>query len=825
MEILIIDGNSLLFRAYYALPFMTKKSGEPTGGIYGFFTMLMSAIDGYSPDYIAVAFDRKAKTFRHQKFEDYKAGRKPVPSDLIEQFEPLKKALRDLNVTVLERDGFEADDFLGTISKQAREHGIFSLLLTGDRDALQLIDENTNVLLTKKGVSEIVRCDTEYLKEIYNLSPAQIIDLKALMGDSSDNIPGIAGVGEKTALKLLWEFETLDGIYENLEKMPRNKLLEKLETGREIAYISRELATIECDIPTDFDFETLKFDGFATDSAAQVFSELEFYSLIKRVGITPIVAELERTTINTEQELKSVLKGAQIIAIDVDESRLVLDTDSGNYISFFDNSLFSDFNLLSAVDVLRTQITDKPIICADAKALSSTLSNYDFSVKVSDDILLQNYILNPTTRSYRADMHTSLIAQSEFNTAKLKSLGMYNVYDDIERPLTSVLCEMENVGFNLDIMTLNSLGADYEQRIAKAESEVYDLAGEEFNISSPKQLGKILFEKLELPTGRKTKSGYSTDAEVLDFLSDKHEIIPAILEFRQYSKLKSTFIDGLLKAQKNGRVHTTFVQASTATGRISSTDPNLQNIPVRQQGDIRKVFIPSDGNVLVCADYSQIELRILADMSGDEHMIDAFNNDEDIHTRTASEVFGVGLNDVTSQMRSAAKAVNFGIVYGISDFGLSRQLGISRKQAGAYIERYLEEFSGVASYMKDSVKLAKERGYAETLFGRRRPIPELTSSNFNQRSFGERVALNMPIQGSAADIIKLAMIGVASEIERRKMRCKLILQVHDELILDCPKEETAQALELLARNMSEVVDLKVPLTVHCSAGKNWAEAK
>lgn len=851
-KLIMIDGNSLVFRAFHALPPMKKGDGQVVNAAYGFFTMLLGLIDERQPDYLAVSFDLKGPTFRKEMFEEYKANRQKTPDELLEQFPLIKEALHTLNIPILEIQGYEADDVIGTVAKRADEAGIEAYIVTGDRDSLQLITDKTRVLLTRKGVSEIEVFDQEHLKEVYGLEPWQIIDLKGLMGDASDNIPGIKGVGEKTALKLLGEFKSIENLYENLDNLPNNKMKEKIVGGREEAFLSQKLATIVTDAPVEFELEQLAFSGLDDAALYNALSALEFFSIIKRRGLNAAEEEgrePQHFSLRNDADIKNLIaeakKNGHLAACQSAEA-LSFATKEGEE---FDLAL--SFTLLdegidpgAALQRLRGVLEDESIAKTihDAKPFLHFCRQQGIAVAgLAFDTALADYVLDPTQRNFtidklRARYHAAGQASALFQIRAVqekaieqKALG--EVYYHIELPLLHVLYSMEVQGVRVDTQMLQELKQEYGQKIERLVREIYELAGtDSFNIASTKQLGVILFEKLGLPAVKRTKTGYSTDIEVLERLQGQHPIIEKLIEYRQVTKLKSTYIDGLeaVVDQKTHKVHTTFNQLATATGRISSTEPNLQNIPVRSDfsSKIRELFLPdSEQNYIVAADYSQIELRVLADITKDAHMCDAFNHDEDIHARTASEVFGVPMELVTPEMRSSSKAVNFGIVYGISDFGLAKNLGIARYRAKEYIDKYLEEFSGVREYMSRIVEEAKQDGFVRTRYGRIRYVDELKSSNFNTRSFGERVALNTPIQGTAADIIKYAMIRVYNVFWEKKLHSKLILQVHDELIVDTVPEELETVKEILQEQMEHVCQMAVPLKVHTAVGKNWAEAK
>lgn len=863
MKLIAIDGNSLMHRAYYALPNMTNKAGTPTGAVHGFLSMLLKLAD-MKPDYLLAAFDMPIKTFRHEKYSEYKAGRRETPEDLRAQFPILKELLKKMGIAVIECERFEADDILGTFSRRAQAAGIDSLLVTGDRDALQLVTDKVHVLMTKKGITETVEYDKATLFAEYGLEPARMVDLKGLMGDNSDNLPGIKGVGEKTALKLLSKYGTMQSVLDNAEN-EKGALRQKLLDGAESARMSYELGTINTAAPVRESVEDCRFDPALLTGGTAELTKLELRAVLKHVrelaateagAEQPIrteaaaAVEFKICSIGNETELQEcadTLLNCGEIAFDIGEQSVTAaaETDDGALLftaslggDMFSLALLPEQVLCALKPVFEAENIKKTVF--DAKAKRHILAGFGIALNGElFDAMLADYLLNALHPAKTLDVLAEESGIRERGAAALTALkprlerelgsnGMAELFRNVEMPLEHVLFDMESAGFMLDRDVLSSLGARMAARSAELADEIHALAGENFNILSPKQLSVILFEKLGLPPRKKTKTGYSTDSEVLEGLKPMHPIVGAVLEYRFLTKLKSTFIDAMLqKIDSDGRIRTTLNQNVTATGRISSQEPNLQNIPVRTElgREIRRAFVASPGCVLVGADYSQIELRVLAHISGDEALISAFNDGDDIHTRTAAEVFGVAKADVTREMRSAAKAVNFGIVYGISAYGLSEQLGISPKKASEYIERYLDRCTGVRDYMKSAVESGREKGYAETIMGRRRELPEIKSSNHNTRSFGERVAMNMPIQGSAADIIKAAMVRVAESLKRQGLRAKLILQIHDELIIDTPVEETERVKALLSDCMSNVVRLRVPLKADVECGHSWFETK
>ena len=852
-KLIAIDGNSLMHRAYYALPAMAAKDGTPTGAIYGFLGMLLKLIER-QPDYMVVAFDMHGPTFRHEAYKEYKAGRRATPEDLRPQFPMLQDILRAMGIAVCECERFEADDILGTASRMAEGAGVDTLLVTGDRDALQLITPHTHVLMTKKGISETLEYDEAALMEAYGLTPERMPDLKGLMGDGSDNIPGIPGVGEKTALKLLEKYGTMENALAHAED-EKGALKTKLETGGDSARLSYKLGIIDIKAPIDDAIEDWKFHPADLKGGLPLLYKLELRSMAGRVASAAgeeaaatqqEISKPETRLIEDEAGVKAIcseLIKAKRLAIALGEGLWIASGEGMQY----EISLSGGTLLTPGLDAGQVFMLLKPIFenkavekaVFNAKAFQHTLDPYKVQLNgVKWDAMIQDYLLHAI---HPADSLKTLCAErgrepgaaslwgiSAQMQAEMEEKGIWHLYETVELPLVWVLHDMEKEGFKVDAEVLRGLNATFTSRVREIEENIYSLAGESFNILSTKQLGSVLFERLGLPSQKKTKTGYSTDAAVLEALEDKHPIVPLVTEYRFLSKLKSTFLDGLLALmQPDGRVHTSFNQNVTATGRISSTEPNLQNIPVRTDlgREIRRAFVASPGNLLVGADYSQIELRLLAHMSGDEAMIEAFRSGADIHAITASEVFGISPDQLTPNQRSAAKAVNFGIVYGISEFGLARNIGVSRKEAGDYIAGYFRRYPGVKAFLDKCVEEGKAKGYASTLLGRRRELPELASSNFNTRSFGERVAMNMPIQGTAADIIKLAMVRVQSALEGQGLKAKLILQIHDELIIDTPLDEVERVKALLCDCMEGAMDLCVPLAADVREGHSWYDTK
>jgi len=843
----VVDGNSLMYRAFFAMPPLTNKHSEPVGAIYGFFSMLISALDSLAPESLAIAFDMKGKTFRHDIYEQYKGTRKPMPDELIPQFPVLKKALNGMGIKTLQSAGYEADDILGAMSLLAAGNDMTSVLVTGDKDIYQLVSDSCSVLMTRKGVSESLYVDESKLDELYSLSPSQIVDLKGFMGDSSDNIPGVPGVGEKTALKLLHEYKDMDGVYAHIDEQ-KGKLREKLADNKDLAYLSRELATIDSNVPLDVTLEDIAFSGLIEENTKPVLEDLGFSSLVKRLGYEKSslsqLTTIEITDMAGLMKLISDIKYTTHIALHLGSEITVSLSQNTEYSIICEHSLLNiDFTRDIVLDALKPILQDSkiPKVFFGAKNISAELALSGIKIDgILFDTKIAEYVINPS--SANADIEKLAERYGEGGSAsalmglylqqkkQLKENDLWYVYNDIEMPLMQVLLDMEDTGFRIDFDLLSEFSKNMTAEIDSLKANIYETSGyDDFNINSTQQLSNVLFERLGLPAEKKTKTGFSTSNEVLESLYDKHPVIDFIMRYRRLAKLKSTYIDGLKEiADTDGFVHTTFVQVSTVTGRISSKEPNLQNIPIRtKQGrEIRRLFLPSTPQrKLVTSDYSQIELRILASISGDDVMKQAFFSGDDIHTRTASEVFGVPLDQVTGEMRGSAKAVNFGIVYGISDFGLAKNLGVSVKKAGSYIDRYFMRFSGVKQYM-DEIKIkAKQDGYVTTLLGRRRYLPELKSSNYNVRSFGERAALNTPIQGSAADIIKLAMIDVADKLNSGGYASKLILQVHDELIIDTAMDELTAIKALLKQSMETAYELDVPLIADIGVGDNWLEAK
>ena len=843
MKLLILDGNSVINRAYFGVKPLTTRDGLYTHAIYGFLNILERMEKEEQPEAVCVTFDLHGPTFRHEKYDGYKANRHGMPEELAMQMPVLKQVLRAMNIPIYECQGWEADDVIGTVGKICSNHNWECVIVTGDRDSLQLIDENVHVklVISKPGQTTATLYDKEKFTEEYGFEPKKMVDLKSLMGDSSDNIPGVAGVGPKTATELLLKFGSLDGVYENLDDPSiRPKLREKLEANKENAYLSYDLATIRLTAPIDFEPKDALVQPYNKTELYTLFQKLEFVRLIDKYGLrdaAPVVSQC--TCKGVKLPVKEELPGSccsYAVYLAPDSSVGIAWQDGVCALTPMETMFLGDF-LQQTCDV----------ICHDIKATSHRLQDMGITPpKFSFDTALAAYDLNPSQSDYPVsklattflgvsvdDGDAAACAEALWNlrpvlTEQLTTTQMLSLYQNIELPLCSVLYDMEQEGVAIDRNQLEQFGVMLAERISDCEKLIFDYSGGPFNINSTKQLGELLFEKLGLPVMKKTKTGYSTNADVLEKLKNKHPIIPAIMDYRMLTKLKSTYADGLMKViGEDGRIRTTFQNLVTATGRLSSTDPNLQNIPVRNDlgAEIRKMFIPKPGYVLVDADYSQIELRVLAHIADDKAMQDAFIGGMDIHTVTASQVFGVPAEQVTALQRRHAKAVNFGIVYGISEFSLAEDIGVSRYEAKAYIDSYLANYSGVRDYMKKVVEDARKIGYTQTLYGRRRYIPELSSSNFNIRQGAERIALNTPIQGTAADLIKLAMIRVYDALKENYPQAKLLLQVHDELIVECPEKDAEAVCHLISDQMTKVAQLKVPLVAEAKWGYSWYEAK
>ena len=864
-KLLILDSNSILNRAFYGVRYLSAKDGTPTNAIYGFLNILLKLIKEQEPDYICAAFDVKAPTFRHKQYEGYKAQRKPMPEGLAAQMPLAKDVLRAMGVTILEKEGYEADDIIGTVARLCEESEISCFIATGDKDDLQLASDKTKVILTvtKSGYNETIIYDDKAVKEKYHVTPTEFIDVKALMGDPSDNIPGVKGVGEKTAMSLIEKHHSIEYIYENIDDIGlKGAMLQKMKDGREMAFMSKELATINRNTPIEFNAEECVFDGFENNG--------ELYEILKRLELNSIIKKLDLSGGDNVKENEDIFKDFSYQVgdknmINGDKVTVVLDFDGDN-ISSAAVGAGNNAVVLNEQDDIKELLEDDSIakVMFDVKEAIVKLNGRIDIKNISDDTAIAAYLVDPAKNEYTIEKlaseyfgtviekpevkQLSLLDDVETDRSeylakcavalgvlnerigdKIKENGQEKLYQEVELPLVTVLAHLEINGFLVDDHQLKEFADKLGEKIDALTNEIYMLAGEEFNINSPKQLGVILFEKLELKPVKKTKTGYATNADVLEKLRDKHPIVNFITEYRQLAKLKSTYCDGLTAVvnPNTHRIHSVFTQTVTVTGRLSSTEPNLQNIPTRTElgREIRKMFVAKEGYVLVDADYSQIELRVLAHIANDETMINAFRNNEDIHAVTASQVLGIPLEDVTKEQRSSAKAVNFGIVYGIGEFSLAQDLHISVKEAKAYIESYLEKYHGVRNYMESIKEQAKKDGYVKTMLNRIRYIPELKSPNYNIRQFGERVALNTPIQGTAADIIKLAMVRVDNRLINEGLKSKLILQVHDELIVEAHKDEVDKVKQILSEEMQGAMELNVPLKVDMSTGHSWYDAK
>ena len=864
-KLLILDSNSILNRAFYGVRYLSARDGTPTNAIYGFLNILLKLIKEQEPDYICAAFDVKAPTFRHKQYEGYKAQRKPMPEGLAAQMPLAKDVLRAMGVTILEKEGYEADDIIGTVARLCEESEISCFIATGDKDDLQLASDKTKVILTvtKSGYNETIIYDDKAVKEKYHVTPTEFIDVKALMGDPSDNIPGVKGVGEKTAMSLIEKHHSIEYIYENIDGIGlKGAMLQKMKDGREMAFMSKELATINRNTPIEFNAEECVFDGFENNG--------ELYEILKRLELNSIIKKLDLSGGDNVKENEDIFKDFSYQVgdknmINGDKVTVVLDFDGDN-ISSAAVGAGNNAVVLNEQDDIKELLEDDSIakVMFDVKEAIVKLNGRIDIKNISDDTAIAAYLVDPAKNEYTIEKlaseyfgtviekpevkQLSLLDDVETDRSeylakcavalgvlnecigdKIKENGQEKLYQEVELPLVTVLAHLEINGFLVDDNQLKEFADKLGEKIDALTNEIYMLAGEEFNINSPKQLGVILFEKLKLKPVKKTKTGYATNADVLEKLRDKHPIVNFIMEYRQLAKLKSTYCDGLTAVvnPNTHRIHSVFTQTVTVTGRLSSTEPNLQNIPTRTElgREIRKMFVAKDGYVLVDADYSQIELRVLAHIANDETMINAFRNNEDIHAVTASQVLGIPLEDVTKEQRSSAKAVNFGIVYGIGEFSLAQDLHISVKEAKAYIESYLEKYHGVRNYMESIKEQAKKDGYVKTMLNRIRYIPELKSPNYNIRQFGERVALNTPIQGTAADIIKLAMVRVDNRLINEGLKSKLILQVHDELIVEAHKDEVDKVKQILSEEMQNAMELNVPLKVDMSTGHSWYDAK
>ncbi|MCR5216879.1 MAG: DNA polymerase I [Lachnospiraceae bacterium] len=871
-KLLLIDGHSILNRAFYGLPDLTNSEGLHTNAVYGFINIMLKILEEEKADYLTVAFDRKEPTFRHQMYTAYKGTRKPMPAELHEQVPLMKDVLRAMGIRVIEMPGYEADDLLGTLAGMGEREGMDVTILSGDRDLLQLATEKVLIRIpkTKKTGTEI---ENYYAKDVlatYGVTPKEFIDLKALMGDTADNIPGAPGIGEKTATAIITTYHSVEGVYEHLEEVKPPKANKSLTENREIVELSKRLATIHTDAPVEYDFQEAKVENIFTKEAYDLFKRLELKSILKHfekdvTKSTDVDALRNSVTVLTDfQEVLSYLDklsgqvGISLYQLEDGREGVIVSTPEG--LTDLPCCNFVTMDVIASS--LRERLDDLTLLCLQGKKLLLLWKNSLLNKELSHvkDLGIAAYLLNPLKDTYSYDdlardyLQEIIPSMAELKKnapdtylydvawlsahyarlsygailEELEKTSMKSLYEDIEMPLVAVLLEMEQAGMKVQKDELEAYGKRLEERILTLEEEIIGYAGESFNLNSPKQLGEILFEKMGLQGGKKTKTGYSTSAEALEKIKNDHPIIPAILEYRQLAKLKSTYADGLASfIGEDGRIHSTFQQTITATGRISSTDPNLQNIPVRMElgRQIRKCFIPEEDYVYVDADYSQIELRLLAHLSGDKNLIEAYNTASDIHAITASKVFGVPLEKVDSNLRRNAKAVNFGIVYGISAFGLSQDLNVSRKEAQDFITQYFETFPGIQGYLKGLVEEGKKQGYVTTMYGRRRPIPELSSSNFMQRSFGERIAMNSPIQGTAADLMKKAMISVFYALKEKNLRARIVLQVHDELMIETHKEDAQAVAKVLRECMQSVDQLSVPLEVDMHTAKDWYDAK
>ena len=845
MKLLVVDGNSILNRAFYGIRLLTTKDGQFTNAIYGFLTMLLKIQEDVTPDAVAIAFDLKAPTFRHKAYDGYKSNRKGMPEELHQQLQPLKDLLTLLGYTIITKEGYEADDILGTLSHTCKVNGDECVLATGDRDSLQLINDKVTVRLasTKGGKANAILYDEKKIMEDYGVTPRQLIEIKAIQGDSSDCIPGVPGIGPKGAGDLIQRFNNLDYIYENLDTIDiKDGMRKKLRENKDSAYMSRMLGEIKLDIPIDTDINHYLVNCTQPDEASRMMAKLELFSLIDKFKLK----EVESAEETPKEKKKYSLNEKNTIDLLGKELYIYSNSKSKGDIDYL--YIIEENEIIKTTDVDTVLKSENKKYVYSSKELFAYADKTGFEIKnLVFDITLASYLLNPNSSSYDIDKLNgeyevvTYDGEDEFlcNIApmidlcnilekKIEQCNQKKLLNEIEIPLSNVLARMENLGFAVDKQGIEDFGKMLKENIENLKSEIYNSVGREFNINSPKQLGVALFEDLALPCKKKTKSGYSTSADVLESLKNQHPVVSMVLQYRTLSKLNSTYCEGLLKViGDDGRIHSSFNQTETRTGRISSTEPNLQNIPVRTElgREMRKFFTAREGWVLVDADYSQIELRVLADISGDKNMIDAFKNNQDIHAITASQVFNMPLDFVTGEMRSRAKAVNFGIVYGIGAYSLAKDIGVTNKEAKNYIESYLKHYSGIDKYMHDVVEKAKDTGYVETVFGRRRYLPELSASNGMTRAFGERVARNAPIQGTAADIIKIAMIKVDKRLTEENLEARLVLQVHDELIVECPSHESMRVAMILQEEMEKAVSLSVPLVADSAVGKTWYDAK
>ena len=865
-RLLILDGNSLINRAFYALPPLTNQEGLHTNALFGFINMLFKMKEELTPDYIVSTFDRKAPTFRHDEYKEYKAGRKKMPEELAEQFPVVKEILKLMSVSIFEIDGFEADDLIGTLAVHAEKNHIEVYIVTGDKDALQLASDNIHVVITKKGVTEKEIYDRNRMIEDFGVTPKEFIDVKGLMGDASDNIPGVPGIGEKTAFKLIQEYKSIENVLLNIENINGKKIKENLFEYSEQAIFSKKLATIITEVPIEIDLDAIKSkEEFDAEGLRNMFYRLQFKTLVEKIPAgekqEEINEAIEINYIEDSSSLKKCLKAVKdtvYINYEVSSASVFSKCEVDKFYMFSEGKNYLiDLTKLSWKEEVEKQLRDFfensaiKKVGHDLKQLFTILKKHNIELKgVIFDTNIAAYLIDSSKGEYKLQnliplyLHKQIQGEAEELKAKetlaleplkqlfevmIKDNSMEELYYSVEMPLMEVLASMEYLGFNVDGKRLGEIGEKFKSEIEKTQLEIYALSEEEFNINSPKQLGKILFEKLDLPAVKKTKTGYSTNAEVLEGLMDKHPIIEKIVYYRQLAKLFSTYVEGLKAViDVDGKIHSSFNQTVTSTGRLSSTEPNLQNIPIKYEmgREIRKVFVPANEDcVILSADYSQIELRVLAHIAKDENLIDAFKHHTDIHTKTASEVFNVPIDEVTPRLRSNAKAVNFGIVYGISDFSLSKDLKISRKEAKTYIDNYFATYPNVKKYLEDIILEAKKQEFVTTILNRRRFIPEIKGPNKILMAFGERLAMNAPIQGSAADIIKLAMVKVYKEITNRSLKSTLILQVHDELILNVYKDELELVKEIVEREMEGAMELSVKLEADVNVGETWYEAK
>ncbi|MDQ0298594.1 DNA polymerase-1 [Salibacterium salarium] len=872
-KLVLIDGNSIAYRAFFALPLLNNDKGVYTNAVFGFTQMIMKILEEEEPTHILVAFDAGKTTFRHETYGEYKSGRQKTPSELSEQLPVLREMLTAFDISYTELNNYEADDIIGTLSKRAEEQGWDVKVFTGDKDLLQLVSDKTTVALTKKGITTVETYDKQMIADKYGIEAMQIVDMKGLMGDNSDNIPGVPGIGEKTALKLLAEHGSVEKVLDSIDQISGKKMKERLHENKEQALMSKELAVIFRETPLDIKLEDLKYKDYETKKVTDLFKELEFQSLLDRFeNVEEEQQDFEDLPFEKVEDIKeNMFESPSALVVEVPDENyhngdiwgIAVVNQTGRYYIPLETALASDVFRMWAKD----ETKEKYMVDTKRGVVALGWKGIDVA-GVTHDMLIASYLIDPSMSSHNvADIanrkkkkvvnsdeavygkgakrtvpdeealaeHLIRKGEAVFTLKDsleedLKKNEQYELFAQLEMPLSLVLGRMETTGVQVDKTQLENMGEELDAKLTELEKEIHELAGETFNINSPKQLGPILFEKLELPVIKKTKTGYSTSADVLEKLEDEHEVIPKLLLYRQVSKLKSTYVEGLLKVVRNetNKIHTIFNQAITQTGRLSSTEPNLQNIPIRlEEGrKIRKAFIPSEKDwIILAADYSQIELRVLAHIAGDEGLLEAFQNNKDIHTKTAMDVFQVTEEEVTSNMRRSAKAVNFGIVYGISDYGLSQSLGITRKEAQSFIDSYLASYPNVKEYMDSVKEEARENGYVTTLLHRRRYLPEITSRNFNMRSFAERTAMNTPIQGTAADIIKKAMVDVSDELKRQNLDSRLLLQVHDELIFEVPPAEVEMMKRLVPEMMEKTMTLDAPIKADVSYGDTWYDAK